>query len=38
VETIITIQAGEALAGNVKMADFEGKIEKAIVGGEEEIS
>jgi hypothetical protein len=34
VETIITIQAGEALAGNVKMANFEGKIEKAKLEGD----
>jgi hypothetical protein len=27
VETTITIQAGEALAGNVKIADFEAKME-----------
>jgi len=34
VETIITLQAGEALAGTVKMADFEGKIEKAKLEGD----
>ena len=32
-EATITIQAGAALAGNVKMAEFEGKMEKAKLEG-----
>jgi hypothetical protein len=34
VEATITIQAGEALAGTVKMAEFEGKMEKAKLEGD----